>query len=148
MFNPDFKDMFSALSAHKVEFLVVGAYAMATHGLPRSTGDLDLWINPTENNASRVMSALAEFGAPMSSLSAHDLSTPGMVFQIGLPPYRIDLLTAIDGVNFAQAFENRVRIAVESIEVPVIGRKDLLANKRATGRPKDRLDADWLEKQS
>jgi hypothetical protein len=140
--------MLSALSVHKAEFLMVGAYAMAAHGLPRATGDLDIWVNPSEKNAAQVMLALADFGAPIRNLILLDLATPGVVFQIGLPPNRIDILTAIDGVSFKQAFENRILIEIDGVILPVIGRKDLLTNKRATGRPKDRLDADWLEKQS
>ncbi len=147
MLNPDFKDMLYALSARKVDFLLVGAYAMATHGLPRATGDLDLWIRPTRENASRVMKALADFGAPLSELSLDDLATEGIVFQIGVQPNRIDLLTKISGVDFDQAYNHRLVIELDGLSIPVIGRQELIINKLATDRPKDRLDAELLAKQ-
>jgi hypothetical protein len=147
MLNPDFKDMLYALSAHNVDFLLVGAYAMATHGLPRATGDLDLWIRPTSENASRVMKALADFGAPLRGLNLDDLATEGTVFQIGVQPNRIDLLTKISGVDFEQAYNSRLMIELDGLSIPVIGRQELLINKLATDRPKDKLDAEWLAKQ-
>ncbi len=144
MLNPDFKEMLSALCDHKAEFLLVGGYAMAAHGLPRATGDIDLWVNPTEANAVRVMGALADFGAPMGDLTLKDLSTPGIVFQMGLPPNRIDIITKIDAVNFDEAYKNRIEVELDGLTISVIGQQDLLTNKRATGRAKDKADADWL----
>ncbi|MFN0009342.1 MAG: hypothetical protein ACKVXR_15670 [Planctomycetota bacterium] len=143
--NRDFSDMLSALSAAGAEFLVVGAHALAAHGRPRATGDLDLWVRPTPANADRVWKALARFGAPLSTLSVEDLVRPGIVFQVGLPPCRIDILTAIDGVAFEEAWPRRIRVRIGSQEVPVLGRQDLIMNKRATGRPKDLADLAWLE---
>ena len=143
--NPDYRDMLSALSEEGVEFLVVGAYALAAHGLPRATGDIDILIRPTEANASRAIEALRRFGAPLRDLSAQDLCQAGTVYQIGVAPRRIDLLTAIDGVSFEEAWLSRISVTIGSLVVPVIGRGALLKNKRATGRPRDLADVDQLE---
>jgi hypothetical protein len=140
----DFRDLLRAFVAHDVRFLVVGAYALAVLGRPRATGDLDVWVDPTPENAERTLAALRDFGAPLHDLRATDLATPGVVFQIGLPPLRIDVLTAIDGVRFSRAWPRRVRANFDGIRVPVIGRRDFLTNKRATGRLKDRADAERL----
>jgi len=145
LFNPDFKDMLLALSGAKIDFLLVGAYAVAAHGHPRATGDLDLWVRPDSETAPRVYRALADFGAPLHDLTIDDLAKPGMVFQIGVEPSRIDILTAISGVNFEHAWENRLSIELDGIEVCVIGRADLIVNKRACGRPKDIADAETLD---
>jgi hypothetical protein len=143
--NRDFAEMLSALSAAQAEFLVVGAHAMAAHGLPRATGDLDIWVRPTRENAERVWTALARYGAPMGDLRVEDLSTPGMIFQIGVVPCRVDVLTVIDGVSFEAAWPRRIQSTTWGITVPVLGRDDLIANKRASGRPKDLADLAWLE---
>jgi hypothetical protein len=140
----DFRDLLHAFVAHRVRFLVVGAYALAVLGRPRATGDLDVWIEATPENADRAIAALRDFGAPLRALTANDLATPGVVFQIGLPPLRIDVLTAIDGVEFSEAWPRRTRADFDGILVPVIGRRDFLTNKRATGRLKDRADAERL----
>ena len=144
MLNPDFKDMLSALSEAGADYLVVGAYALAAHGFPRATGDLDLWVRPTTDNAARVWQALAAFGAPTSKITVEDFSTPDIVYQIGVAPRRIDILTSISGVEFDQAWQSRKSIELDRLAVPVIGRDDLLANKRASGRPKDLADAETL----
>jgi hypothetical protein len=143
--NPDFSDMLSALSAEGVEYLLVGAYAMAVHGVPRATSALDVWVRPSPENAGRVFKALARFGAPLSELTVSDLAKPGTVFQIGVAPHRVDVLTAIDGVSFDDAWPRRATTRVSGLEIPVIGRDDLIRNKRATGRPRDLADADRLE---
>jgi hypothetical protein len=143
--NQHFRDMLSALSAAGAEFLVVGAHALAAHGYTRATGDLDVWIRRSDENAPRVLEAIKLFGAPLLDLTLEDLKTPDIVFQIGIVPFRIDILTSIAGVDFDDAWPDRVTVNVEGMELPVIGRQQLLANKRATGRPKDALDADWLE---
>ena len=145
MLNPDFRDMLSALSARQAEFLLVGAYALAGHGLPRATGDIDIWIRPTRENATRVWEALMAFGAPLETLTLEDLTMPGVFFQIGIPPRRIDILTAIDGVEFDEAWEGRLDCAIDGIELSVLGREALIRNKRAAGRPKDLADLAWLE---
>lgn len=142
---PDFRDLLRAFVAREVRFLVVGAYALAVLGRPRATGDLDLWIEARPANARRALAALREFGAPLDDLTAADLATPGVVFQIGVPPLRIDILTAIDGVEFAAAWHRRLTSDFDGVAVAVIGRDDFLANKRATGRLKDRADAERLE---
>lgn len=145
MLNRDFRDMLSELSAQQADFLIVGAYALAGHGLPRATGDIDIWIRPTPENAKRVWKALAAFGAPLEELTVEDLSAPGVSFQIGIPPRRIDILTAIDGVEFDEAWRERLECRIEDLNLSVLGRKALIRNKRAAGRPKDLADLAWLE---
>ena len=140
MFNPDFKDMLSGLSAGKIDFLVVGAYAMAAHGHPRATGDLDIWVRADHTTALELLRVLAEFGAPLQDLTVDDLSQPDVVFQIGVEPSRIDILTSVSGVSFDSAWQNRMTVEMEGLVCPVIGRDDLIANKRACGRPKDIAD--------
>jgi hypothetical protein len=143
--NRDFAEMLSALSDAGAEFLVVGAHALAAHGRPRATGDLDIWINPTPPNAALVMAALRVFGAPLANLTIDDLTTPGTVFQIGVVPSRVDILTAISGVTFEDARARRLLLEIEGVQVPVLGRDDFIANKRATGRLKDLADIEGLE---
>ena len=141
----DFVEMLSALNAADAEYLVVGAHALAAHGLPRATGDLDLWVRATPENAGRVLAALRTFGAPLFGLTVDDLTRPETVFQIGVVPVRIDLLTSISGVEFDEAWGGRIEASIEGVPFGVIGRAELLRNKRATGRPKDLLDAAALE---
>ena len=143
--NRDFAEMLSALAAERVEYLVVGAYAVAGHGLPRATGDIDLWVRPTPENADRLWQALVRFGAPRSRLSPASFIEPDVVYQIGLPPNRIDLLTSADGVDFAEAWRDRVTTAVAGVSIEMISKHHLLANKRATGRPQDLADVARLE---
>lgn len=143
--NPDFRDMLSAFSEKAVEYLLVGAYAVAVHGVPRATGDLDVWVRPTEDNARRVRSALSQFGAPLAGLSERDLVTPGTVFQIGVAPNRIDILTSIDGVTFEDAWPARRVMRIDGVEVSVLARHHLIRNKKATGRPQDLADVARLE---
>ncbi len=146
--NPHFRDILSALSAEEAEFLVVGAYALAAHGLPRATGDLDLWVNPTEANAARVWRALLRFGAPLSGYDVKDFQTLNTVFRMGLPPSQVDVITSITGVDFESAWTAREIAEVEGTRVPVISVANQIRNKRAAGRPKDMLDADWLERKN
>ncbi len=143
--NRDFAEILASFSAANVEFLVVGAYAVAVHGRPRATGDLDIWINPTPENAARVWRALQEFGAPLNQLRLEDFSSDDLVFQMGVPPSRIDVLTGISGVTFPEAWPDRVTIMVEGTEVPVLGRAALLRNKAAAGRPRDLADLAELQ---
>lgn len=140
--------MLCALSEEKAEFLVVGAHALAVYGYPRATGDLDIWVQPTKENAARVWTAIERFGAPHRGLKENDFYTPDVVFQIGVPPNRIDLLTSISGVDFEQAWINRQSVNVEDVVFNVIGRSDLLINKLASGRPKDLSDVAWLKENS
>jgi len=148
LLNPDYRDMLSAFSDEQVEYLLVGAYALAVHGLPRATGDLDLWICPSPENADRAWRALARFGAPLDDLKQEDLHTTGMVFQIGVTPCRIDILTAIDGVAFDEAWPNRIEVEIEDLKIPAIGRQELIKNKRITARPQDLADVARLEEES
>jgi hypothetical protein len=138
--NRDYNDILSALCAEGAEFLVVGAYAVGVHGIPRATGDIDIWVRPTSENARRVMRALKRFGAALLDLTEEDLATSDTVFQMGMAPSRIDVLTGISGVTFDQAWPSRMTVAIEGLMVPVIGRDDLLRNKAASGRPKDLAD--------
>ena len=146
MLNPDYRDMLSAFTDAGVEYLVIGAYALAAHGHPRATGDLDLWVRPTPDNAEQVMTALSAFGAPLMEMSREDFETPDTVFQIGVSPRRIDILTTIEGVRFDDAWPERVEIEVEDVPVSVIGREHFIQNKEALGRPQDRADVERLRK--
>lgn len=144
-FNQDFRDMLVALNDAEVDYLVVGAYAVAAHGFPRATGDLDIWVRANPESAENLLSALTVFGAPMHEVSAADFSSPSIVFQIGVPPGRIDILTDVSGVNFDAAWANRMTVEIDGVKLSIIGRSDLIANKRATGRPKDIADLAFLE---
>jgi hypothetical protein len=143
--NPDYRDILSAFRAAHVEFLLVGAYAMAAYGLPRATGDIDLWVRCNSENASKIMMALTNFGAPLSGITEEDFTKPDLVFQVGVAPRRVDILTSIDGIDFEEAWLEHTNLALEGEEVPVISRTHLIRNKRASGRPKDRVDVIWLE---
>ena len=146
--SPDFLDLLAALVRAEARFLVVGAHAMAAHGVPRATGDLDVWVQADPENAARVWDALLQFGAPVRTLglSEADLTAPGVVFQMGEPPVRIDLLTSITGVDFDHAWSTRSVHRVGTLDVPFLGRTALLDNKRATGRTKDLADVEILER--
>ena len=144
--NSDFSDLLSAFNAEGVEYLVVGAHALAAHGHIRATKDMDVWTRPNLDNAPRVLRALASFGAPLHDLSAQDLAGPGLIFQIGVPPVRIDVITSIDGVEFAAAWQDRVVGNLGGVSVPVLSRHHLIANKKAAGRLQDLADVEWLEK--
>jgi hypothetical protein len=145
--NEDFQDMLAALLAGGARFLVVGAHALAVHGVPRATGDLDVWVLADPVNAERVWAALRRFGAPVDTLGAGpgDLARPGLVLQVGLPPRRIDILTKLTGVDFEAAWQSRVVHRVGSLEVPFLDRETLIRNKRATGRLQDLADVERLE---
>jgi hypothetical protein len=136
--------MLAALFAEGAEYIVVGAHALAAHGVPRATGDLDIWVRPTKDNARRVWRALEAFGAPLQELTLEDLSRPEVVFQIGLQPHRIDILTSITGVDFEEASDNRIVVEIEGLEVPMLGRGDLIRNKLAVGRARDLADIEDL----
>ncbi len=145
--NRDFVDMLSALSEAGAEYLVVGAHALAAHGTPRATGDLDLWVRPSEENASRVWAALIRFGAPLEGLREADFTEQDLVIQIGVPPVRIDLLTSVSGLTFEPVWAERIEVEIDGLTVPVIGRRALIENKRAAGRPKDLADIHDLERE-
>lgn len=145
--NDDFLDVLAALAEAGVEFLVVGAHALAAHGIVRATGDLDVWVRASPENAVRVVVALKIFGAPLAqhAVTAEDFTRLGTVYQMGLPPRRIDVLTEISGVSFDEAWAARREIVVSEITVGFLGRTDLIKNKRAAGRDKDLADVKRLE---
>jgi hypothetical protein len=142
--NPDFVDLLRAFVAADVRFLIVGAYALALHGRPRATGDLDVWIEATPENATRVMKALAAFGAPLQDISTDDFSREGVTYQIGVAPGRIDILTQLTGLTFAEAWPERMRRPFGDVDVDFIGRTAFIRNKRATGRAKDLGDIEGM----
>jgi hypothetical protein len=144
--NPDFLDMLSALNAAGAEYPLVGAYAMAAHGHPRATADIDFWVRPSPDNAARVMQALKHFRAPLVGLKEADLATDNLIFQIGLPPRRIDIITGIDGVRFEEAWPAKVITHFSSEPCYIISREHLLQNKRACARVKDGWDVQLLER--
>lgn len=144
--SSEFKDLLSIFNAHGVEYLVVGAHALAAHGRIRATGDLDIWVRADPANARRVMQALAAFGAPLQELREADLAQPGIVFQIGVAPLRIDILTEIDGVQFEDAWRQRLSSSFAGEPVSVLSVAHLIENKRAAGRAQDLADLEWLEK--
>ena len=144
MLNPDFKEFAESLNAKSVEYLVVGGYALAAHGHPRYTGDIDFWVRPTPENITRLLSALTVFGFGSLGLRAEDFSA-NTVVQLGQPPRRIDLLTTIDGVSFDSCFARREVVEVAGVRLNIIGLEDFKINKRATGRHKDLADLESLE---
>jgi hypothetical protein len=142
--NQDFVDLLRAFVDNDVRFVIVGAYALALHGRPRATGDLDIWVDATPHNAARVMQALSAFGAPLTEISVADLSRPGVVYQIGVPPGRVDILTELTGITFAEAWADRLRHDFGGVQVDFIGRSSFIRNKLATGRPKDLGDIEGM----
>jgi len=144
--NQDFRDVLRELRAAEARFLIVGAFAVSYHSEPRATGDLDILVEPTAENASRVYRALGAFGAPLTDLSQADLARPGLVFQMGLPPRRIDILTGITGVTFEEAWAERAQVTYGGVTVPVIGWRALIKNKLALGRPRDLEDVTVLRR--
>jgi hypothetical protein len=144
--NPDFSDLFAALNGADARYLLVGGYAVAFHAEPRFTKDLDIWVEPSPANAARVFRALTIFGAPLSEVTEADFGAPGIVFQIGLPPNRIDVVTTADGVEFAEAWQARAQSRYGAQPINIISRQHLIDNKRAMGRPQDLLDVALLER--
>ncbi len=144
--NTDFREVFSELNAAEARYLVVGAHAVTFHSVPRYTKDIDVWIEPTRDNAGRTFSALSRYGAPVETLSVDDLSSPGVIFQIGVEPNRVDILTSIAGLDFGKAWDRRVRSTYGGVPINILGLDDLIASKKAAGRPQDLLDVEWLEK--
>jgi len=146
MLNEDYKEMLQSLLDQKVEFIVVGAYALAAHGFPRATGDMDIWIKPNEKNSKKVYKALARFGAPINEIREDEFSQPGLIFQIGVVPRRIDIITKIDAVEFDEADSDKIFVDIDDLKIPVLSIDKLIKNKLATGREKDLLDAKLLKK--
>ncbi|MFH0828427.1 MAG: nucleotidyltransferase [Candidatus Omnitrophota bacterium] len=146
MLNEDYKEILQSLLSNKVKFLVVGAYAMGAYGYPRATGDFDIWAEPSVENSRNIYKALAEFGAPLSEVAENTFAEKGIIFQIGVPPRRIDIITHIDGVFFEEAYRTKEDIEIEGLQVPFLSKNDLIRNKQSTGREKDKLDAEYLKK--
>ena len=140
----DFKELLELLNAHEVEYLVVGGYALAFHGAPRFTGDIDLFVKPDAQNAKRVLSALDEFGFGSLNLSQADFTSPDNVIQLGVPPVRVDIMTSLTGIPWDKARAGRTPGSYSGITVHFIGREDLIANKHALGRKKDLADLEAL----
>jgi hypothetical protein len=145
MFSKDFKEFVELLIKHKAEYLVVGGYAVGIHGYPRYTGDLDIWLNTTKENAVQILKAINEFGFGSFNLTIEDLMKEENIIQLGYPPLRIDLLTHIDGVTFNECYTNKKVVVIDGLEINFISYADLLKNKRASNRPQDAADLDKLE---
>ncbi len=141
----EFKELFASLNARGVEYLVVGAYAMAFHGVPRFTGDVDVLVRPTKENATRLLAALDDFGFGSLGLTVADFSDPDQVVQLGVAPLRVDILTSITGVSWEEADRNKGNTTYGGVPVPFIGINEIIANKRAVGRTKDMADVQLLE---
>lgn len=142
--HPDFSELLADFNAHGVEYLVVGAHALAAHGVVRATKDMDIWVNPTIENASRVLRAISTFGAPLHDLTVTDLASKGVVFQIGVAPIRIDIITAIDGIEFSDAWPSRMLTRFGNEAAAVLSRNHLIVNKKASGRLQDLADVESL----
>ena len=145
MLNEDYRDILQALADEKVKFLLVGAYALAAHGYPRATMDIDIWVMPAPGNADAVLRALRRFGSPLHNVTKDDFAKEDTVFQIGVAPRRIDILTAASGLQFEDAFANSIAVDIDGIEVRIPSVADLIRNKRASGRTKDLADVEALE---
>ncbi len=145
MLNEDYRDMLQSLSDEKAKFLLVGAYAMAAHGYPRATMDIDIWIMQSPENADAVLRALRHFGTPVQNLTRQDLQRDGTILQIGVAPRRIDIITTASGLRFEEVFANSLTVDLEGIEIHIPSLADLIHNKRASGRTKDIADAEALE---
>jgi len=144
MLNEDYKEMLRILLNNKVKFLVVGAYAMGAYGYPRATGDIDIWVEASLENSEKIHQSLSEFGAPLSEITKTTFCEEGIVFQIGVSPRRIDIITKIEGVDFEQGYSDRQEIEIEDIKIPFVSKENLIKNKESTGREKDKLDVKYL----
>ncbi|MDM8557599.1 hypothetical protein [Candidatus Parabeggiatoa sp. HSG14] len=145
IFNQDFKEFVELLNSNKVEYLIVGGYALGIHGYPRYTGDLDIWIKPTTENAEKMVKVFDEFGFSSLGLTQTDFSESNSVIQIGYPPFRIDILTSPDGVNFEECYRNKFVFEYDGIVMHIIGFNDFKKNKEASGRSKDIEDLRNIE---
>jgi hypothetical protein len=148
MWNEDYKDMLCALVDESVDFILVGAYALAAHGFPRATVDIGLWVRPSPDNAEKVYKALARFGAPLSEVSATDFQKEDAVVQIGVAPRRIDFVTGVSGLTYDEASRGAIAREIDGVRVRILSVPDLIRNKLASGRPKDLEDAKMLQKQA
>jgi hypothetical protein len=146
MLNKDYKEMLQLLLEEQVDFILVGAYALAAHGYPRATGDIDIWVRADEINSINIYRALERFGAPVDQITVNDFANEGIVFQIGVTPRRIDIITHLDGVSFGEADEDKVIVEVEGLKLPILSFDKLIKNKLSTGRERDALDVKLLKK--
>jgi predicted nucleotidyltransferase len=142
----DFEEFVRLLNRHNVEYMVVGGYAMAFHGKPRYTGDLDIWIKISETNAKMLVKVMDDFGMTSLGFEKSDFLRPGYISQIGYPPLRIDILNTIDGVQFEEAYQNRLILEEGDLKIVYIGLTDLLQNKIASGRKQDEVDVEEIKK--
>ena len=145
--NSDFSDLLSLFNANSVKYLIIGGYAVVQYAEPRYTKDLDIWISVANENATAVYNALKEFGAPLAEMTEADFSKEGYFYQMGRPPMRVDILMGIPGLKFDKAWPRRVEVDFDGLIVKFISREDLIAAKRASGRPQDLIDADLLANQ-
>ncbi len=148
MLNEDYKEILQILLNNEVKFLVVGAYAMAVYGYPRATGDFDIWVEATSGNSQKIYLSLSEFGAPLSQITEETFAEKGIVFQIGVAPRRIDIITHVDGVEFNDAYQDKEEVEIENLKIPFLSKINLIKNKKATGREKDNLDIKYLQENS
>jgi hypothetical protein len=148
MLTKDFKEFVQLLVKHKVEYIIVGGYAVGIHGYPRYTGDLDIWLNPTEENAKKILTAVNEFGFSSYNLKIEDFTKEGNIVQLGYPPIRIDLLTELDGVSFEECSKNTEQFEYDDLTLNVIGYDDLIKNKKTTGRYRDLDDLENLSREN
>ena len=146
MLNKDYKEMLQLLLEEQVDFILVGAYALAAHGYPRATGDIDIWVKTDEINSINIYKALEKFGTPVDQIAVHDFAKEGIVFRIGVTPRRIDIITHLDGVSFDEADEDKIIVEVEGLKLPILSFDKLLKNKLSTGRERDELDVKLLKK--
>jgi len=144
--NEDYRGILQAFNAEQVDFILVGAYALAAYGYPRATMDIDLWVMPSRENAHAIIRALKRFGSPLHGLSVEDLQRNDTVFQIGVPPRRIDIITGATGLDYVRASRNATNKTIDGIDLKILSIDDLITNKESTGRAKDRIDADELKK--
>ncbi len=145
MLNKDYRDILLSLNEEGVDYILVGAYALAAHGYPRATMDIDIWVNPSPDNSATVLKALKRFGAPLINLVREDLQKNDTIFQIGVAPRRIDIITGASGLGFEEAAKNAIKTELDGIEVKILSLDDLIINKEASGRPKDLVDAEVLK---
>lgn len=145
MLNNDYKEMLQCLNAERVDYLLIGAYAMAAHGFPRATMDIAIWVKPSTANASAVWKALERFGAPLQGVTVDDFTKDDVIFQIGVAPRRIDIITGVSALNFDETIERAIEVEIEGLKVLIPSVSDLIANKKATGRTKDLADVETLQ---
>ena len=141
----EWTELCALLCAHEVEFVVVGGQAVIAHGYPRLTKDIDIWVRPTSANGTRILAALAEFGAPLEGFTSERFEDPRTLLMLGREPFRIDILTDIPAVTFDEAWKGRIHVVLDGVSLPVIGKRELIRNKRAVGRLQDLADAEALE---